>query len=147
IWRNQTAIDATDIPTNNDARARLGRIIEDSTTLSIQGNALYIPSGIPRGGDRAGDNRIIKLDAQTGQIKWAKSLLELDPSLIDASIRGPIIVDQGVVVVGARTNNRRQRLISFTALGLDAQTGDLLWIQPIGSAGSLPFQQMGQLAH
>ena len=147
IWRNQTAIDATDIPTNNDARARLGRIIEDSTTLSIQGHDLYVPSGIPRGGDRAGDNRVIKLDAQTGQIKWAKSLLDLDPTLIDASIRGPIVVDQGVVVVGARTNNRRQRLISFTALGLDAQTGNLLWIQPIGSAGLLPFQQMGQLAH
>ena len=147
IWRNQTAIDATDIPTNNDARARLGRIIEDSTTLSINGNDLYVPSGIPRGGDRAGDNRVIKIDARTGQIKWAKTLLELDPSFVDASIRGPIVIDQGVVVVGARTNNRRQRLISFTVVGLDSVTGDLLWIQPIGSAGSLPFQQTGQLAH
>lgn len=147
IWRLQTAQDNTEMPITVDARVRLGRIIEDATTITVINDDLYVPAGIPRGGARVGDARLLKLDAKTGQIKWTADLHQLDESLHDASIRGQVIVDEGIVIVGARTNNRRQRLISFAVIGLDAVTGDLLWIRQIASAGSLPFQQMGQLAH
>lgn len=149
IWRISTSInaDAEDIPKSADARARLGRIIEDSTTLTVDGKSLYVPTGIPRNGQRAADDRLLKINAQTGHIDWAIQLHQLDESLRESSIRGQVIVDQGNVIVGARTNNRKQRLISFSVVCLDGATGELLWIRHIASAGSLPFQQMGQLAH
>jgi outer membrane protein assembly factor BamB len=147
IWRLQTNSDSNDLPITPDSRARLGRIIEDATTITVVGDELFAPAGIPRGGSRTGDNRLVKLNAITGQILWAIDIHQLDQSLSDASIRGPVIVDEGVVVVGARTNNRKQRLISLAIIGLDSTTGELKWIRQIASAGSLPFQQIGQLAH
>ena len=149
IWRVSTTTNAQaeEIPKSADARARLGRVIEDTTTLSADGKYLYVPTGIPRGGQRTIDARIIKVDADNGHIEWSVNIKQLDDSLKDASIRGQVIVDQGMVIIGARTNNRKQRLISFSVVCLDAATGKLLWIRQIASAGSLPFQQMGQLAH
>ena len=147
IWRVQTSTDTSQLPVTPDTRARLGRIIEDQTTLTIDDGALYSAGGIPKNGARDGDPRLYKLDADDGQIRWGVDITALDPTLVDASIRGPVIVDHGSVLVMARTNNRRQRLISLTVVALDAATGDLRWIRPVASAGSLPFQQMGQLAH
>lgn len=147
IWRKQTAKDITELPIDSDARARLGRVIEDTTTLTIVANDLYIPTGIPRNGSRVGDARLLKVDALTGKTKWAVDINALDPTLTQASIRGQVIVDQDTVIIGARTNNRKKRLISFAVVGLDAQTGSLKWLRHIASAGSLPFQQTGQLAH
>jgi len=149
IWRISTSTnaDAEDIPKSADARARLGRIIEDSTTITADGKNLYIPTGIPRNGQRAADDRLIKVDARTGHIDWSVKIHQLDESLSESSIRGQVIVDSGKVIIGARTNNRKQRLISFSVACLDSATGELLWVRHIASAGSLPFQQMGQLAH
>lgn len=147
VWRLQTAKNIADLPTTQDARSRIGRIIEDTTTITVIGDDLYVPSGLPRNGSRVGDHRLLKLNANDGSIQWAIDIRKLDPSLKDASIRGQVIVDQGTVVVGARTNNRKKRLISLAIVGIDAITGKKQWIRQIASAGSLPFQQMGQLAH
>ncbi len=148
IWRVQTNERDTEIPLTPDTRARLGRIVEDATSISSdERGALYAAAGIPRSGDRVGDPRLLKLDRSTGRIAWSVDISTLDPTLRDASIRGPIVIDQGTIVVAARTSNRRQRLISLSLLGIDSTTGRMKWLRPIASAGSLPFQQMGQLAH
>lgn len=148
IWRVQTSDPDIEIPVTPDARARLGRIIEDATTISSDSaGAIYTAAGIPRSGDQASQARLLKLDRASGQSIWSRELASLDPSLHEADIRGPIVVDQGTIVLAARTSNRRQRLISLSLVGIDSATGQLIWIRPIASAGSLPFQQMGQLAH
>ncbi len=148
IWRVQTSNQNEEIPISPDARARLGRVIEDATSITSDGrSALYAAAGIPRSGDRSGDARLLKLDRDSGRTLWSIDISTLDPALSDASIRGPIVVEKGTVVIAARTSNRRQRLISLTLVGIDSATGKMKWIQPIASAGSLPFQQMGQLAH
>ncbi|HSG63939.1 MAG TPA: PQQ-binding-like beta-propeller repeat protein, partial [Gammaproteobacteria bacterium] len=109
--------------------------------------SIYVGPGIPRSGDRIDEATLLKLDRSTGRTVWSIDISTLDPSLSGASIRGPIVVDQGTVVVAARTSNRRQRLTSLSLLGIDSATGDAKWLRPLASAGSLPFQQMGQLAH
>ncbi len=148
IWRVQTSEPDTEIPISADARARLGRIIEDATSISSDGNgAIYAAAGIPRSTDQAEQARLLKLEASSGRIIWSVDVASLDPSLRDAHIRGPIVVDQGTIAVVARTSNRRQRLISLSLVGIDSATGEPIWTRPIASAGSLPFQQMGQLAH
>jgi len=147
VWRLDTTTDSSEPPITPDARARLGRIIEDATSVTIVGDALYAPAGLPRSGSKPGPDRLLKLDAKSGKIQWSINIHELDESIADASIRGPIVVDNGVVIIGARTNNRRRRIISLAIVGIDSATGKLRWIRQIASAGSLPFQQIGQLAH
>lgn len=146
-WRIQTASTNTDLPITPAARSRMSRTFEDQTTITLDNGSLYLPTGIPRNGTRIGDPRVIKVDAHTGRTLWSIDIQAIDESLKDASIRGQLIVDNDTVIVGARTNNRKQRLISFAAIGLDTITGKTKWIRQIGSAGSLPFQQTGQLAH
>lgn len=148
IWRVQIPAQGAELPVTPEARQRLGRIIEDQTSVTSDGSgSLYAAAGVPKSGARDGDQRLYKLDQRTGATQWAVDIRELDPALANASIRGPVIAQQGVVVAAARTSNRRQRLISVTIVGLDAATGQPLYVRPIASAGSLPFQQMGQLAH
>jgi len=148
LWRVQTSDQDTEIPINADSRARLGRIIEDSTSVSSDGHgSIYVAAGIPRNGDQADESQLYKLDHETGSTVWSIDISTLDPSLAGASIRGPVVVDQGTIVVAARTSNRRQRLITLSLLGIDSATGSMKWLRPLASAGSLPFQQMGQLAH
>lgn len=147
-WRVQTFEQTEEIPLHPDARARLGRLLEDSTSLSSdQRDSIFVASGVPRNSQNEIMSRVLKLDQATGAQRWSVDIETLDPSLAGASIRGPIIIDQGTVVMMARSSNRRQRLINLSAVALDAATGELRWIQPLASAGSLPFQQMGQLAH
>ena len=148
LWRVQTSDPNTEIPTSADARARLGRIIEDATSITGDGRgAIYTAAGIPRSGDRVNQARLLKLERDSGETVWSVELGTLDPSLAEASIRGTIVVDRGTVVVAARTSKRRQRLISLSLVGIDSATGQMKWLRPLASAGSLPFQQMGQLAH
>ncbi len=148
IWRMQTYNPNDEIPSTSDARARLGRLLEDMTSVTSDGrDALFVTPGVPRSSQTDPIKEVVRLDQHTGTQRWRVDITTLDPSLADASIRGPVVLDQGTIVVSARTNNRRQRLISLSVIGLDAATGRLLWIQPLASAGSLPFQQSGQLAH
>ena len=148
VWRVQTLDSNIETPNTPDARARLGRLLEDSTTISSDGrSSLYISAGVPRGRNDTTTATLLKLDRETGREQWRIELSEIDPSLEGAEIRGPVVIDNGTVLVMARTSNRRQRLISLTIVALDAATGRLSWIQPLASAGSLPFQQMGQLTH
>ena len=148
IWRVQTYNPNDEIPSTPDARARLGRLLEDMTSITSDGrDALFVTPGVPRNSQTDPIKDVVRLDQQTGKQRWRVDIRTLDETLADASIRGPIVLDQGTIVVTARTNNRRQRLISLSVIGLDAATGRLDWIQPLASAGSLPFQQSGQLAH
>ena len=102
IWRVQTKDLNDEIPSTPDARARLGRIIEDATSISSDGRgAIYTSSGIPRNGDPQGDATLLKLDRDTGRTIWSIQIDSLDPTLTGASIRGPVIVDQGTIVVMA----------------------------------------------
>ncbi|MGV6815116.1 MAG: PQQ-binding-like beta-propeller repeat protein [Phycisphaerales bacterium] len=147
IWRLQTAQDRSELPFTQEARARIGRVIEDASTVTLVNNTLYLASGVARNGSRSGDDRLLKIDANTGEIQWGVEIQTLDPSLHEASIRGRVIVDEDTVIVGARTNNRKKRLVGFSIVGIDAATGKRRWVRALASAGALPFQQMGQLAH
>lgn len=146
-WRVQTSTETSELPQTPADRSRISRSLEDETTITIADGSLYLATGIPRNGLRTGDANLIKINASTGQIDWSVNIQSIDKSLINASIRGQIIVDGDTVIVGARTNNRKQRLISFSVVGLDSITGKTKWIRSVGSAGSLPYQQSGQLAH
>lgn len=116
--------------------------IEDSATIAVSEPWIVATSGLTRRNvPRSGDPRIHGLDAHTGRILWSVDVEGLDPSLEEAWVRGPAIIDQGVAVVAAIKQVQQRRLVSVTLLGLDVATGRLLWRRPLASAGALPHGQ------
>lgn len=146
-WRF-TPENAEDGPESSTlTRQRIGRLLEDSSTLTIDRGSVFTALGLARGGSNINEGRVVKLDAESGRVRWSVELSELDESLEGTMARGAILVDGNTVIVAARKNIRQQRLIGMNLVGLDRYSGKLKWIRPIGSSGALPYQQAGQIAH
>lgn len=133
--------------TSSGIRSRIARTIEDLSSVTISDGVVYAAAGLARTGGRTGDNRLLALDIDTGVVLHETTLDELDPDLAGATIRGSVIVDNDTLVVAARKNLRRERLVALSLVGIDRRTFERLWIREVGSAGSLPFQQTGQISH
>lgn len=133
--------------TSSGIRSRIARTIEDLSSVTISDGVVYAAAGLARNGGRTGDNRLLALDVDTGVVLHETTLDELDPNLIGATIRGSVIVDSDTLIVAARKNLRRERLVALSLIGIDRRTFKRLWTREIGSAGSLPFQQTGQISH
>ncbi|MCH8507945.1 MAG: PQQ-binding-like beta-propeller repeat protein, partial [Phycisphaerales bacterium] len=144
-WRLREST-ATEDGTTRQTRSRLGRIVEDSGTVAVDADRVYAAMGLARSVTDESTGRVVCVDRTTGRVRWSVVLGEMDESLRGAEPRGPIVVDGDTVVVGARKNLRSRRLVGLSLVGLDAHTGELRWTRALGSAGSLPFQQLTQLA-
>ncbi len=110
----------------------------DVATIAVKGRTAVAATGRALSGSRDGDTRISAVDTQTGRLKWSVELGHLDPVLADAVVRGPLSIDEGVVVVGARKALAERRLLSLVLVGLDLETGSTIWVRPLGSSGMLP---------
>lgn len=117
----------------------MGGITADVASVAVQGRTVVAATGRSGASFREGDEVLHGLDALTGRLRWSAPLTRLDPGLTDALVRGPVLIDQGVVVVGARRVAPERRVVSLTLLGVDVLSGELLWSRPIGSAGSIPW--------
>ena len=148
-WRmmTTTADDEEQDRTSESVRARIARSVEDLSSVTIVGDSVYVAAGLARTGKRTGDHRILSLDIHTGAVNHATTLEKLDPSLAGATVRGAVIVDGDTLIVAARKNMRRERLVALALVGIDRHSFKHLWTREIGSAGSLPFQQIGQISH
>lgn len=111
----------------------------DLGTVAAAGRIVVAATGRAMGGPGEGDTLVSAIDAATGRIRWTADVTQLDPQLSDAAVRGPPVLHEGVVIVGARKAVAERRLLSLVLVGLDADTGALLWIRPLGSSGILPY--------
>jgi outer membrane protein assembly factor BamB/tetratricopeptide (TPR) repeat protein len=135
IWTHEVG----DIDTDRLVRIASRRPIEDACTVSVAGDWVVAATGVAVDGAREGDPRIHALDAATGEVRWRVDPALLDPSLEESSVRGTLAIDQGVVIVTVAKHVRQRRLLSIHMLGLDLESGSLLWSRPLGSAGALPY--------
>ena len=133
--------------TSAGVRSRIARTIEDVSSVTVSGDRVYAATGLARTGARTGDDRLMILDLDTGAMLHSTTLEQLDPTLEGSTIRGSVILDGDTVIVAARKNLRRERLVALSLVGIDRWSLEHKWTRPIGSAGSLPFQQIGQIAH
>lgn len=145
-WRVVEPMPADADGRTRQSRARIGRIAEDSGTVTVGEAFVYAALGPLRPVAEESVGRVVCVDRATGRMVWSVVPGRLSEELAGAEPRGPLVLDGGVLVVGARKNLRTRRLVSLTLLGLDARTGELLWSRSLGSAGSLPFQQSTQLS-
>ncbi|MEM9373366.1 MAG: PQQ-binding-like beta-propeller repeat protein, partial [Planctomycetota bacterium] len=128
-------------PGTRELRSRIGRTVEDSSSVTVDGPDAFATLGLAKSDAGRAASRVLRIDIESGRVAWSVVLGELDEALRGAEPRGPVVVDGDVVIVGARKNQRTRRLVGLTLVGLDRETGALRWMQAVGSAGSLPFQQ------
>ena len=80
------------------------------------------------------------IDAASGRVVWSRTVGEFAVDAIaQADFVGPVVIDQGVVIVGALKDIAERRLDSAHMLGIDLRSGRLLWSRTIASSGKLPW--------
>lgn len=144
LWSTQ----APGAPSDPDGRAWEARIsvqtgprLEDHLAVASDAGLVVAVTGLGIASEqmRLGDGRVHAIEADTGLVRWSVDPTVLDERLADASIRGPAVVSDGVVVVTLRQSARIRRVASRYLAGLDLWTGELRWVRLIGSAGALPW--------
>ncbi len=119
-----------------------GDRLEDATTVTVRGPWGAAVGGQAVAGVRRGDSRVHFFRVDTGEPLWSVDLGELDPALAQYSVRGPVLIDEGLVVVAARRAAPDQRLlVSLALVALDARDGSLVWSRTVASAGFPFFRQ------
>ncbi len=121
-----------------------GRQAQDVNSVSVHGRTLVTTMGLAMGGSREGAPLTLAIDADTGRVLWSVDVARLDPSLDGASVRGAALIDPiegGSVVLLARKPAQGRRTVALYMLSLGLESGELRWVRPIASAGSIPWSQ------
>ncbi|MEQ8769066.1 MAG: PQQ-binding-like beta-propeller repeat protein [Phycisphaerales bacterium] len=146
LWRVRTAIDPSQQGRYAaSARRRLGRILEDASSVTVTGQTVLAATGIATPARRDGDARLHAIDRDTGAVRWSVDVSALHEDLQRSTIRGPVLVEGRTVIVTARKSVPNRRLMSVYLVGLDLETGTRAWRRLVATAGSLPFQQYNRV--
>lgn len=114
--------------------------LEELSTVAAGHGVVVTVTGLSVQNSPKSGRAVLALDAQTGSPLWSRSVQDLTREEPDeAALRGPAVIDQGVVVVALERNAARRRLESTVLVGLDVRDGSVLWERPLVSAGALPF--------
>ncbi len=122
------------------ARTRGFATAEDPDTVTVTaGEALTVVSS-PAGAE---DPRevVIAIDTASGRPRWRLDVAEIDPVLLGARVRGPIMVGDGVAVLTLRKEAQNRRVTALYAAMISIGDGRPLGLRLIGSIGSLPWNR------
>ncbi|MHC4975195.1 MAG: outer membrane protein assembly factor BamB family protein [Planctomycetota bacterium] len=140
IWEQSlSGIDADDV--RSDFLQRYRQNLEDVCSMAIQEDHLIVAEGIAAEGIRIPDATIASFNPSSGALQWRVDPRTRHPLLEDASVRGPVRIHEGTLVVSFVKQVRQRRLLSMLMAGFDIQTGRLRWVVPVCSSGSLPYGQ------
>lgn len=146
LWRVRTSAMGSDAQWSRAQRARQGRYLEDSASVTLAGRLVLATTGLATNGGRRGDGRLHAIDRETGRVVWSADVADLHADLAACSPRGPALVVGDTVVIVARKSVPTRRLVSLYMIGLDLETGAHRWHRLLATAGSLPFQVYNRLA-
>jgi hypothetical protein len=82
---------------------------------------------------------VIGVEESTGRVRWARPLAQLDPQLLRASQRGPLLEGAGLAVLSMARNLPERRLRAAVLAGVEPATGEAAWVRTIASSGALPY--------
>lgn len=111
---------------------------EDPACVSVSGRLAMVATGRATPSS-AGDDRVSGLDLNSGRVLWSSRLKELDPSLVDGAVRGPVEIVENTCVLGVRKLSGERRLVGLSLVGVDTRTGAAKWTRPVASTGSMPW--------
>lgn len=113
---------------------------EDCNWIAAEGRRLATVSGLALIARSSAERAISVLDTRDGAVLWTTTLSQLGPDVLSECFpRGPVVIDQGVVIVSASRNSVEKRLQGAVLVGLDLETGRLRWWRNLGSLGVVPW--------
>lgn len=116
----------------------LGSALEDSVAPAIAGGVVIAPVGLASNRRSIDTDRIRGLDLRTGREIWNIALPEVGSGNDGTGLRGSIVAEGDVAVVGLRRLGQVRRLVSVALAGISIRDGSVLWTRTLGSAGSTP---------
>lgn len=117
-----------------------GMGLEDCNWVAVQGHRLATIGGLAMVSRAQTERAISVLDTRDGRVLWSTTLSQIGPEVLaECFPRGPVVIDQGVVVVSAARNSIEKRLQGAFLIGLDLQTGEMRWARNLGSMGAVPW--------
>lgn len=116
----------------------LGSSLEDSVAPVVAGGVVVAPVGLASNRRSIETDRIRGLDLRTGREIWNIPLPEVGSGNDGAGLRGSIVAEGDVAVVGLRRLGQVRRLVSVALAGIHIRDGSVLWTRTLGSAGSTP---------
>lgn len=135
------------LPVEEDGRTRTMGQITVPTLVAVEGDRLIALTRLARTAGNRYERIVASINTETGEVLWSLSLPDLgEPALAEGRVVGPPVIDQGVAIVGVLKDVTDRRLEGMYAIGLDPDTGELLWTRPIGSAGRMPSYNAGHVA-
>lgn len=82
---------------------------------------------------------VVAIDARSGNRRWGVTPDMIDSAMTLTVIRGPILVEGNVAIIGLRKRLPERRVAALYLAGLDLATGKTLWTVLVGSSGLLPW--------
>lgn len=120
------------------------RGFDDANSVTLTRSLVLATTGVASSAGRTGDPRIHALDRQSGRVVWSADPADIDPALVGAAVRGPLLVDGSTVIATVRKRVPQRRLVSVYLVGLDLATGARRWVTTIGSAGEQSSSRLGR---
>ncbi|MBL0927249.1 MAG: PQQ-binding-like beta-propeller repeat protein, partial [Phycisphaerales bacterium] len=117
--------------------------IADPLAVAVAGQVAVTLTGIEVRGQMNPERVVTAVHIPTGRVLWTATRQQLGSEALDESVfRGPVAIDQGVVVVAASKNSVMKRLEGGQLVGLDLETGRLRWVRSLASIGVVPWGGM-----
>lgn len=116
--------------------------LEDVSAVTVWGGVAVAATGVPAAGGRAGDSRVHALQAADGRALWSAELGAIDPRLVTAAVRGPVVVEEGTAVIAARRQGMARRETQLFLAGVDLYSGRTRWVRSVASVGTLPWGRL-----
>lgn len=83
---------------------------------------------------------LVCMDQRDGRVLWNRVLDDFKlPEFEESRFRGPAVLDQGLVLILVEKDVTRRRLEGAYFVAIDAGTGAIRWLRPLGSSGSLAY--------
>jgi outer membrane protein assembly factor BamB/tetratricopeptide (TPR) repeat protein len=127
-------------PPSNAPHATRQSGLEDPSAVDVAPPHVAALMGLSLQGRSTQERTLAVLDSETGEIRWTVRLSESDdPRLQGGLLRGPAVIEEGLVLVSVVRSVARHRLLGVSVAAFDVRTGSLAWLRPVSSIGHVAW--------
>ncbi len=110
--------------------------LEDPSAVAVSPPYAVALMGLSLQGRSTQERTLAAMDLGSGEIRWTVRLSEAeDPRLEGGLLRGPAVIDEGLVLVSVVRSVSRHRLLSVSIAAFDLRSGSMEWLRPVCSIG------------
>jgi outer membrane protein assembly factor BamB/tetratricopeptide (TPR) repeat protein len=107
--------------------------IEGLQTVTFHEGRLIASLGMNVAKSHYGDRRVVCLDAASGALRWSLTPAQVESTLGNACVQGPVVVHENVVLLNVHVADRARRQRQSFLAGIDAWSGRPMWLTSVCS--------------